>query len=1722
MHLITGRNTMTTTLKPIGRLTQAVTMLVLAAMAALPAWSQTLTGGPNVVSPARPFIDQTSSGIPQINITTPNSSGLSHNIFTNFNVGPQGLIFNNSATNVSTQIGGWVEGNPNLRPGGEARIILNEVIGRDISVLAGRIEIAGRRAELIIANEAGIVCNACGFINTSRLTLTTGVPTFGLDGSLSGFNVQQGTVQIAAGGLNALNVDRVDLIARAAQIYGDLKANRLNVITGSNRVDYNTGSITRITGVGTVPTIAIDVSAMGGMYANAIQLMATEQGVGVKVDGTLLSAGNLSISNSGQLTVAGTGRVQATQNVQVASAGPIVLAGALASETQDVLLSSGSSINLGGKTSAARNIVLSSVGPTNILGTVEASNNFQVGTGGVLDISGTVKARNALLNASGDIAISGGVQATDTLQIASAKSVNISNTGTLSATDVVMQSALSTQLAGKITASQGLQLVAGTDIDVRSTGGATASFMQLTSQGSTTISGALQAIGLIEVTSNVDLMVGGTIKGNAITLTSVGTTAIYPGASIEATVLAQLVAGGDANIVGAIKGGDVTIASGGTARLLAPVQATAKLAVTANNVLITGPLLGAVIELTASGDVANLAVINADNLLQITAGGRITNSNVLMSKGSIALFGAVIVNDNGLIWAQDSILMARSGSLNNTTLVANINGRIEAYTGDVIIRADTVTNQGTAPTIIRNGSVTSWYEAAGASAVAPSKDLANIIDASALNADGTVKASALPAYAALWEAVLSGTPPSSAAAAIIKPTALLASGALDPEVTSGWTTMANRASTQGIANPVTFMRDLLIPAALNADGTVKTQYLAAYAQIWQAVADGTAIPASVVALNILKPTKYNTTTNQLDAQYTTVWADMRAGSAAGYTIKYTLFKDLMLGDGKLAEITAGRSVDIRARDVSNIYGTISAGTNVTITANTLTNRALGMTQVLHEVHKLPGCFTCHAGVVKYYDTFGGKIEGTQAVTLNVGTFDNQTIASSDGMATLIGSAGTTRGLVASDQTAGTSAQPTVGIRTTTSAGAGAGTTVAPLTGVAAVSPFQTEVAALQLYLQNPADVLTQPVITPETRPLYTQYGSFVTTQYLRDRLGYQDAQYDNLRWSDALATLGADLRVDSSNIVSSVLQQQMNTPPSGYLNIAAMLPTHTNQTRSENSTLVGGAQISGGTVRIAADSVANSGVIAGSTALTVSSRGDITGSGAFTGGNVTLAALGNISLAADVDRTGGGPGANAGGFMDVARGNAALTASGTLTLNAGGSLTLAGLNVTSGGAADIQAHDSITIASLALQFDRGDHRNTWQRQLGTTLSIGGDLLLRSDADINIRSSELLAHGDMSVEAAQAINIIAGEEYTTSFWTKDSKSSGFLTSKSTHEEWTKSSLTHKPSELDAFGTIKLKAGTDLTVAGSNLNAMDSLSMTAGDEIALTSVLNSAYSKYTSVSKTSLFGFINIGSSSSTTINQSTTNQGSSAKAFADTALASGGSTTVVASQVKAGGDLSIHAGVGPNAKADASVNILAANDSTYFEKEERSSGLFQSSGGTFYLYKKETERTTLATMTNVASVIDAGGNVSIGAARDITVTGSVVTAGLDTALVAGRDVNIVPGAEGRDTTYEHEVSGLGISFSNTKSSASVFAGYMETTDKSSFHGSYTAASLVMAGNDLSIRAGNNISQVGSDLSAENDVWIVAGGQFVSLAAAQREVMDKFHEELRGSAAWMALF
>ena len=350
----------------------------------------------------QPTILQTANGVPQINIQTPSKGGVSVNQYRQLDVNQKGVILNNSRKSVQTQQAGWVQGNPWLARG-EARVIVNQINSSNPSRINGYIEVAGKRAEVIMANPAGINVNGGGFINAAGVTLTTGKPILN-NGSLDGFQVREGNISINGQGLDSRGSDYTNILTKAAQINAGIWANNINIIAGSNDITSQ-GAITPSYPAenSALNQVAIDSGKLAGMYAGKITLVGNDKGVG--------------INNAGQI-FAGAGGVQISADGKLSNSGSIVAAdkssvgadSATAAIKADSISNSGTVSSLGKLQLQSRQLdnsgLITSADELNIRNRQQLDNQGEI-NGGRLDIiSGSLHNRNGKIIQSGLQALS--------------------------------------------------------------------------------------------------------------------------------------------------------------------------------------------------------------------------------------------------------------------------------------------------------------------------------------------------------------------------------------------------------------------------------------------------------------------------------------------------------------------------------------------------------------------------------------------------------------------------------------------------------------------------------------------------------------------------------------------------------------------------------------------------------------------------------------------------------------------------------------------------------------------------------------------------------------------------------------------------------------------------------------------------------------------------------------------------------------------------------------------------------------------------------------------------------------------------------------------------------------------------------------------------------------------------------------------------------------------
>ncbi|MGA4361995.1 filamentous hemagglutinin N-terminal domain-containing protein, partial [Ralstonia nicotianae] len=662
-----------------GRRRASALMLTAAGALASPGLhAQSLTVDRGASGP-HPVVGVAANGTPVVSINAPSAAGVSSNAFTHYNVGQAGVVLNNSGQNSQTQIAGWVQGNPFLG-NNSARVILNQVTSGNPSTLAGPTEIAGNRANLIIANPAGITCSGCSFIQAPRVTLTTGTPNFDALGNLSSLSVQQGQITVNGAGLDARGA-QLDLLSRAMVINGAVWAERLNAVAGANRIDYGSVTPTAIAGTGPAPQVAIDVGQLGSMYGGgATRLIGTEQGLGVNIGGNLAAlTGRLDLSANGDVTITPTGRVQSAANTVIAAPN-VTNQGAIS--TPGTVSISGGTTNTG-SVIAGGNVAIA--GPQIVnAGTIGA---------GVDANGGVTQAGSVALNATGTVRNSGSLLAGQDIGI-NAGSIDTGNGSVTGRGAVTLTAAGDVSSRGAAVSAHSVAVQAGGTLDNAAGSLWSATGMQVGAQRVANQGGLLGAAGDVTVAAGSVDNSAGTIgsQTGSLNVTSTGAIANAGGKLIAAQDV-SLTGTGLGNQGGTVSARNLSINTGTGAidNSNGLVSASGKADLTTGSLVNHGGTLAAAGDVTA--DVTGLdntsgTLGSSAGKLSIDSASGIANAKGKLIAAQDATLNATSLNNQGgAVSARGLSIHTDSGTLDNT------NGAVSA-SGAATIQAGNLVNQG--------------------------------------------------------------------------------------------------------------------------------------------------------------------------------------------------------------------------------------------------------------------------------------------------------------------------------------------------------------------------------------------------------------------------------------------------------------------------------------------------------------------------------------------------------------------------------------------------------------------------------------------------------------------------------------------------------------------------------------------------------------------------------------------------------------------------------------------------------------------------------------------------------------------------------------------------------------------------------------------------------------------------------------------------------------------
>lgn len=1400
----------------------AFTLSILVATQPLMVQAQEIRADQAANATNQPGVGASGNGVPLINIVTPNAAGLSHNKYSDFNVGSNGAILNNSNQDMlRSQLGGLVQGNGNLRNSGPASVILNEVTGANRSVLEGAIEVHGTSANVVIANPHGLTCDGCGFINTPRVTLSTGTPEFGADGSLSGLRVEGGDVRIGTNGADLGSVNIFDIVSRKITVDGPVKAGGdLNLVTGRNSYGYQSGLVTPLASDGNEPVIAIDSSLLGGMYAGSIKIISTDKGAGVRMSGQMAAnAGAMTLSADGKLTL---GKAQAKQAITARSQKETVRVESTLFSDEAIKLEGLSGVELADHALVVAKGDVSLKGATVSLGidALAASgtdSSGQQATTGTLSVeASTLEAGKGQLAAGGLLTVRAGAldltraddTGRDTLRsrsdiVIEASSIDARNGHITAGNDLTLKSTQNLSLSdgryvsGGMLLAQAAQLTSSASLAARSVakletlGGNLNHSGEIAGNGGTVLSSAqdIANSGRVVSTDKVTLTAAGALRNS-----SAGLVAADDGVSASAATIVN-----DGSI--AAQGGALDVAA-------------------QNNLSNAGKLLsmkGA--SVTAGGNIGNSGDLLVEDTLSLrAANGTITNSGTI-NAGTIGLEAASLINQ-GLLTAHDqSTSVTLSGNLQNAGEISARNAIGLAVDGHVTL-SGTLKSNGILSLTGRNDG-----RAGGVSVLAGG--VVNGGSALSLRAASLDNAGSVGSASGSLLAELAGN---------VSNTGLLYSGTSSSYLLDGSFTNVNADVLAETDLTIKGLSGARAGALDNRSGTIEAV-------------------AGDMALNVAS------LTNRRDGLSATVDTTTETTQSGDTTTTVVTKRETATANGPASQLLAGGDITIDTGALTNSYSQIAANGDISITAASILNEGRDLIETVETTavteHSERYCARRIFGICvdhdtrhwtttdsstssRTYDAVFGTIEAGGALSANVSGYLNNNAVR--GQAGQIGLSSGDRALSAADVASASQARNLASL-------SAIDVSINALLGRQAT--FQQVAAPNMPYLIETrsefidpskflgSDYFLQTIggYNPD-QPLKRLGDAYVEYRIIRDQIfnltgsrslgsgldPYQlvQALYDNA--ADAQQELGLTFGVSLTPSQRAALTKDIVWLERQIVDGQEVLVPRVYLSSSTTAnTSLASARIKAGQASIETAALTNSGAISttGNLAIDTSAALFNNGGSLFAGADIVIDAGSifsnrsgsvsgrNVTVDADtiVNDTAKVRDIYANGFADRVQQTAWIEARDDLLLKASGSIVSEGGQFAAGDDMMLDAGSAIEISALELERSRDDKiKGGYDRAYSLTntlaeLQAGGNLVIDAGDDLALRGVRAAAGENVTLQADGDVSITSVQNRENRDLKLDIKTSGFL--------GTETNIRRQSSSVETEATT-ITAGKDVSV------------------------------------------------------------------------------------------------------------------------------------------------------------------------------------------------------------------------------------------------------------------------------------------------------------------------
>nr|WP_308937213.1 hemagglutinin repeat-containing protein [Duganella vulcania] len=412
---------------------------------------------------------------------------------------------------------------------------------------------------------------------------------------------------------------------------------------------------------------------------------------------------------------------------------------------------------------------------------------------------------------------------------------------------------------------------------------------------------------------------------------------------------------------------------------------------------------------------------------------------------------------------------------------------------------------------------------------------------------------------------------------------------------------------------------------------------------------------------------------------------------------------------------------------------------------------------------------------------------------------------------------------------------------------------------------------------------------------------------------------------------------------------------------------------------------------------------------------------------------------------------NRGGLIDGANGRTVLVA-GQDIVNQGGTVK--------GGAMDLQAgrdviNQSLTVKQEYASVNTSGSYTTLSNQAG--IAAGGALTIKAGRDVTDTGGTIAGAGvaigagrDASFNALQTGSTYSSQ--VVGYTEKDS------------------STTYKTGQVASSGDLKLTAGQDIKLSGTQvaIGATGNGTLVAGRDVTLAAVVNEVNISKQNDPGSKLYD---------KEIHQDQKVVGASVTAGGNLAVKAGdsglGNLALAGSSLAGGGKVQL------TASGDVSITQVQETHLTDLAHHDESSSTFKKSSN------------TSADYSNVSKVVGSGVSgdaVTVQSGKDIVIRGSDLSATGALTLNAGRDL-LVSSAQQTDSekhSEEHQRSGFSFNV------ASGALGYSKSDEAKARNGeTVTQVGSVLSGGSVSASSGRDTVVSGSTVVADKDIAIDAG-------------------------------